>query len=204
MKKNHVIFMTILVGVNAMMSCTPKYTTSFGPSQRFYEDDAKSKITTTASAVNPVEMVDLHEGIEVPPADEVVSQEKEIKTLKPGQNLTASVRDLQMQTGDVADEKVKEILGKYESKKSFLESDKLKDLAPKEKKELIKEVRRDIKEIKKAKKKSAIENKKIYAGIIIALAGLLVALLVSGAIGGVGILVGIVLIAWGLIEEGEL
>ena len=166
MKKNHLIFMTILVGVNAMMSCTPKYTASFGPSQRFYEDDAKSNTTATAtvSMVSPAEEADTHESMEIPPANGVIQEKEGIKALKPGQSPTASVRELQTSTGHVADEKIKEVLGKYGSKKPFLESGVLKDLAPKEKKALIKEVRRDIKDLKKAKKSWPLKIKRSMPG----------------------------------------
>ncbi len=55
---------------------------------------------------------------------------------------------------------------------------------------------------KQNKKKGKAMNRKIYTGLIIAGAGLVVAILASGTIGALAIIVGIALIAWGLIEEG--
>ena len=197
MKKNHLVFMAILVGINAMISCTPKYTASFGPSQRFYESDSKSDNDIPGVAGDLAEKVTMKE-------DKVIQKNEKVIEDKNGEgSLTAStsVSKLAM---DAPVKHVDEIIKKYESKKALLDKTAVKDLSSKEKKVLIKEVRKDIKELKKAQKKSSIENRKIYAGIIIALAGIVVAILVSGTIGGLGILVGVVLIAWGLIEEGEL
>ena len=47
-------------------------------------------------------------------------------------------------------------------------------------------------------------NRKVYSGLIVAGAGLIVAILVSGTLGGLAIIIGVALIAWGLIEEGSI
>ena len=78
-----------------------------------------------------------------------------------------------------------------------------------EKRVLRKQVKEDYKtlrkEYQKAKKEAAAKdivfNKKMYIGLIVFAAGLLVAILASGPVGAIGIIVGIGLIAWGFIEQ---
>ena len=71
-------------------------------------------------------------------------------------------------------------------------------------KQQLRKISREQKlEKKEAKKKGAQMNRKIYTGLIIAGAGIVVAILASGAIGGLAIIVGVALIAWGLIEQGS-
>ncbi len=73
----------------------------------------------------------------------------------------------------------------------------------KEVKTKVKDFIKERKEWRKQnKKKGKAMNRKVYTGLIIAGAGLIVAILASGTIGALAIIVGIALIAWGLIEEG--
>ena len=84
-------------------------------------------------------------------------------------------------------------------------------LTKKEKKALRKDFRQQLKQAlkdrkalkKEAKNKKTAMNRKVYSGLIIAGAGIIVAILVSGTLGGLAIIVGVALIAWGLIEEGS-
>lgn len=79
-----------------------------------------------------------------------------------------------------------------------------------EKKVIRKQVKEEYKklrtEVKKAKKEAAAQdidfNKKMFIGTVILGAGILIAILASGAVGAVAIIVGIGLIAWGIIEQG--
>lgn len=189
MKRNHFILIALLVGGNIVISCTPRYTASFGPSQQFYEPDrVEEAVTLVYDGESTVEVNTVQE---VSPASE-----------KNEQLLVASAKT--EKAVNIQPKKAAEVVAKYQTKNTLADKGSMARLSPKEKKEVIREVERDIKELKKAKKKASIENRKVYSGIIIAAAGLLVAILVSGTLGGLGILVGIVLIAWGLIEEGEL
>ena len=78
-----------------------------------------------------------------------------------------------------------------------------------EKKKLRKQVKQEYKllrkEVKEAKQEAQTQdivfNKKMYIGAVILAAGILVAILASGGVGAVGIIVGIALIAWGFIEQ---
>jgi len=66
----------------------------------------------------------------------------------------------------------------------------------------LKEVKRDMKQAKKlAKQDDVYFNKKMYVGLVVLLAGIVVAILASGAVGALAIIVGVALIAWGFIEQ---
>ena len=196
MTNNLRILLAILTGLGLFSSCAPKYTASFTPSRTFYTVNDQTTKTIPES----------HETIEKDKMDnneQVPLQPSARKTDNNG--LIASTNE--SSEGLLKKQEVvtaEEIITKYEGYRKNKVQDKLSELSVKEKRALIKEVKKDIKGLKKAEKKDSIENRKVYAGIIIALAGLLVAILVSGTLGGLGILVGIVLIAWGLIEEGTI
>ena len=99
----------------------------------------------------------------------------------------------------------------YPAEKLPLKQTKSK-LTRKEKKAFKQNIRHQLKEVlkekkalkKEAKNKKAAMNRKVYSGLIVAGAGLIVAILVSGTIGGLAIIIGVALIAWGLIEEGSI
>ncbi len=66
----------------------------------------------------------------------------------------------------------------------------------------LKKVRKDMKVAKKeATQKDVNFNKKMYVGFVVLLAGIVVAILASGPIGALAIIVGVALIAWGFIEQ---
>jgi len=67
----------------------------------------------------------------------------------------------------------------------------------KELKAAKKELKRDLKHQNKK-----ISNQKIWIGVVIGVAGILVSILASGSVGAIAIIVGIGFIAWGLIEQG--
>ena len=199
MKTVNKFFMCALLGVIGY-GCAPKYTASFGPSKPFYEDKKETALDNQVIAEAKVEKVE--EELEVkesqPSLIETNTDKKNIETVEI-EKLTTSLSEKPVLTTPKAEQLEEKYINS--NKLSVKEINKL---SGKEKKKLFREIKKDLKEIKKLKKKSSIENRKIYAGIIIALAGILVAILVSGTIGGLGILVGIILIAWGLIEQGTL
>ncbi|MEM9298397.1 MAG: hypothetical protein AAGA64_08400 [Bacteroidota bacterium] len=179
MKKRLLLFMLLVAG---FFACSPKYTASFGPSQKFYkpvqhEDVSGELLTEVDEAID----IDLKESEEI----ELVEASNSSKLISTVQSKTRSEK----------------IVEKY-SKSGIPSTKEVLKLPARQRIKVLKEVKKDIKALKKAKKDKSIENRKVYVGIIIALAGLVIAILASGAIGALGIIVGVVLIAWGLIEQG--
>lgn len=69
-------------------------------------------------------------------------------------------------------------------------------------KQEYKTLRREVKQAKmEATNKDVHFNQKMYIGLVVFGAGILIAILASGAFGAVAIIVGIGLIAWGFIEQ---
>lgn len=72
----------------------------------------------------------------------------------------------------------------------------------KEVKQQFKQVRKDLKVAQKEhQQKDVYFNKKMYIGLVVLLAGIVVAILASGPVGALAIIVGVALIAWGFIEQ---
>lgn len=66
----------------------------------------------------------------------------------------------------------------------------------------LKQVRQDMKAAKKDSQQQDVHfNKKMYVGVVVLLAGIVVAILASGTVGALAIIVGVALIAWGFIEQ---
>ena len=88
-------------------------------------------------------------------------------------------------------------------------ADQYKSASKQEKKLIRKKVKLDFKSLRQqmriAKKDAAnqdiVFNRKMWIGAIILGSGILIAILASGEIGAVAIIVGIALLAWGLIEQ---
>lgn len=177
MKQRLLLFMLLSAGIFA---CSPKYTASFGPSRKFYDNKVSGSVVTRN---NTLDRPLIAEGI--------------VEEALPPRNLEASVKVKPAAESN----KIDHIVSKYTENKIPSTKEILR-MPLKEKRQVFKEIKRDLKSIKKAKESQSIDNKKIYAGIIIALAGLVIAILASGPIGALGIIVGVALIAWGLIEDG--
>ena len=175
--------LAILLFAVCFSACSPKYTASFEPSRKFYNDN--KPVAVKASKIED----------ETKPALETLEPKEEVAL--------ASVASENVLIEKKTDTRTQKIIDKYAiegvpSAKTVLK------MPQKQRLKVLKEVKKDIKSLKKAKKKQSIGNRKVYAGIIIALAGLVIAILASGTIGALGIIVGVVLIAWGLIEQGGL
>ena len=84
---------------------------------------------------------------------------------------------------------------KVESEEDHAEKKELHKVQKQLKKDLRREVKKEARQIK---------NQKIWIGVVIGVAGLLISILASGSIGAIAIIVGIGFIAWGLIEQGGL
>jgi hypothetical protein len=84
-----------------------------------------------------------------------------------------------------------------------------KNASKQEKRTIRQQVKQEYKtlrkEVKQAKKEATTKdvnfNQKMYIGLVVLGAGILIAILASGALGAVAIIVGIGLIAWGFIEQ---
>ena len=184
--KSIVRILSIVFSCSLIISCGPKYTASFGPSQKFYKPE-KQKLEETQNV-----------------ALEEIDVQNESVTAVENSDSKVSTEDLVASTTMVkeskADKRINEVSEKFKEGGKFDKANIAK-MSTSEKKALLKEAKKDIKSLKK---ESKISNQKIYYGLIIALAGLVVAILVHGGLGGLAILVGIVLIVWGLIEQGSI
>lgn len=105
-----------------------------------------------------------------------------------------------------ADVQLKQLTDSKNAKATVFEH--YKNASKSEKRAIRKQVKQEYKLLKKEVKeardqatKDIVFNKKMYIGAVILAAGILVAILASGGVGAVGIIVGIGLMAWGLIEQ---
>ena len=120
---------------------------------------------------------------------------------------TASIVDRPAELPN-AEASIQKLAEKVQAHKEAQKNPKV-SLSKEDKRAFKKEVKRDFKDVKNQLKqlkqeeaKNVSMNQKIYIGIIIAVAGLVIAILASTGIGALAIIVGVVLIAWGLIEQG--
>ncbi|MEM9389042.1 MAG: hypothetical protein AAGA02_01135 [Bacteroidota bacterium] len=183
MKRQLLLFVLLAAGFSA---CSPKNTASFGPSQKFYkpvqQKEVSGELLTTADEVIHIDR------------KEFKSEERELAEASASSKLISTVQ---------SKTRSEKIVEKY-AKSGVPSTKEVLKLPARQRIKVLKEVKKDIKALKKVKKDKSIENRKVYVGIIIALAGLVIAILASGAIGALGIIVGVVLIAWGLIEQGSI
>lgn len=184
--KSIVRILSIVFSCSLIISCGPKYTASFGPSQKFYKPE-KQQVTETQNVAKQDSEVE----------NEMVYDEKVAETTLANEELIASTKAIKESN---ADKRIQEIAAKFKEGGKFDKANIAK-MTTSEKRTVLKEAKKDIKALKK---QSKISNQKIYYGIIIALAGIVVGILVSGPLGGLAILVGVVLIVWGLIEQGSI
>lgn len=179
---NYKYYLLLSVIVIMITSCGPKYTASFGPSQKFYQPEKESLAKSDFEKKEKITHVESYELKNDPITDnEVIASKNQLSAFS-------------------ADSKTKEIEEKFKTGGKYDKAN-IEKLSTKDKKTVLKEAKKDIKALKK---QSKITNQKIYVGLIVALAGLVVAILASGALGGLAIIVGVVLIVWGLIEQGSL
>jgi hypothetical protein len=106
-----------------------------------------------------------------------------------------------------SDKMLREIDSPNDKAAAFIAS--YKNASKQEKKKIRRQIKEEYKSLRKqvklAKKdavaKDVVFNQKMYIGLVIFAAGILIAILASGAFGAVAIIVGIGLIAWGFIEQ---
>jgi len=186
--------LTLLLGVLFFTSCAPKYTASFNKSRSFYDDDESRVVKTTEQAeVTATEAVPSPEKVEdetmVASTDKgMIRKLAEIPSIKAiVQEHKANVEEIKKTDADQK-EIAKEI--RKEEKRAH--------------KAVKKQLVRELKDIKKVDGQEATKamNQKIFIGIVVAAAGIIVAILASGTLGAVAIIVGVGLIAWGIIEQG--
>ncbi|MEM7106912.1 MAG: DUF308 domain-containing protein [Bacteroidota bacterium] len=181
--KERILLIALLAIV--LSACSPKYTASFGPSRNFHEPE-QLKIENPDALLTDRESLNEELTSTIPEESVVEASTTGVPTVSPSRTT-----------------RTEQIVQKY-TEEGVPSTKEVLKLPTKEKVKLLTQVKKDIKALKKAKKNNSLDNKKVYAGIIIALAGIVVAILASGALGGLAIIVGVALIAWGLIEEGSL
>ena len=101
-------------------------------------------------------------------------------------------------SSDIHDAKAPDLSGQF---KAIEPVPYIPHLSKKELKAAKKEIKREIKE---QNNRSQIANRKIWIGVVVGVAGILISILASGSVGAIAIIVGIGFIAWGLIEQGHL
>jgi len=186
--KNAFLITCLVIIVGA---CSSKYTASFRNSSDYIAPETENVESEKVAESDDVEKINRAEP-KAPKADELYASKK--REIKP--YVIPEVENLVKKY----EQKAKEIEAREMSKKAERKAIK------KEKKKLRKNIKKEIKEeIKtyKKKKRDFDADRKIYVGIIIGAAGIVVAILASGALGALAIIVGVGLIAWGLIEKGN-
>ena len=123
----------------------------------------------------------------------------------------ASLKPVSETSNILPSDKALKEMGKSNSKSSLVTMESYQNASKAEQKAIRQQVKQEYKELKKQVKqaKKAKEdatqdiafNRKMMIGAIVLGAGILVAILASGAVGAVTIIVGIGLIAWGMIEQ---
>jgi 23S rRNA A1618 N6-methylase RlmF len=196
MKKNTTNLLLLFLALSAgFLSCTPKYTAHF-TNDPFYKGENLTAAQQEKAVINEVQPI-------VTPDEEVSAAESATD-----QSAVASKNNVIARLGEIPS--IKKLVTEHKENVKELEASNLdqktlaKEIRKEEKrahKEVKKQLVKEIKEVKKAKDSEAM-NRKVYIGIIIAAAGIVIAILASGGVGAVAIIVGVGLIAWGLIEQG--
>lgn len=170
-------------------ACSPKYGAHFTPTSNNFHQPA-----VAVNAEQPQKTV------EQPVIPESVANVEE-------ENAVASAKPLLIPQTP----KVEGVMNKYKDRVAAIKSRDLtskeeKKILKKEKKQFVKEFTKELKTELKAKtsmKRSGFPPKqKIFVGAVVGIAGIVIAILASGSLGGLAIIVGVVLIAWGIIEQG--
>ncbi len=189
----------LAVGLSfGIFSCTtPQYTSNF-TNDPFYKGDKTSVAKTDVVELDKVSPVITPEE----PSTEAIESANQEQVMASKKNMIAKLAEIPS---------IKKIVTEHKENVENLKSSDMdqltleKEIRKEEKrahKEVKKQLLKEIKEVKKAEDKEAM-NKKVYIGIIIAAAGIVIAILASGGLGAVAIIVGVGLIAWGLIEQGS-
>ena len=174
-----------LLILGSTVGCTSKHTASFSKSAPFYTAEV------TMGQLNPKIEKDPVEELQ---ADELIATSDTKAALEELPEIQAIVKKYQQKQEDITSGLIKPSREKA-----------LKQEQKAMRKELKKELKDQVAEIKKVSREQDMSpDRKIYIGLIIGAAGLVVALLASSSIGGLAIIVGVGLIAWGLIEQGSL
>ena len=186
--------LTLLLGGLFFSSCAPKNTASFTQSRPFYDDNkprlANADTKTTpeqTKIVNPPENLN-QEKLVASKDRKIIRQLAEIPSIKAiVEEHKANVQEIKISETDQA-----------ELEKQIRKEEKRAHKAVK--KQLI----RELKDIKKVNGQEATQamNQKIFIGLVVAAAGIVVAILASPGLGSVAIIIGVGLIAWGIIEQG--
>ncbi len=194
-KVTKISLLAFLFGGFIFSSCTPKYTASFNNSREFYKGETQVVKNDPVKAVEEEQDV-ITQAPEEAPETMVASTDKKA--------VVAQLAEIPS---------IKKIVEEHKENVANLKSSELdqkelqKEIRKEEKrahKQVKKQLVREIKEIKSVKDTDSAQamNKKIFIGIVVAAAGIIIAILASGGIGAVAIIIGVGLIAWGIIEQG--
>ncbi|MEJ2005398.1 MAG: hypothetical protein P8X57_10625 [Cyclobacteriaceae bacterium] len=185
--------LSLLVGGLFFTSCAPKYTASFNKSRTFYDDN-------TPRLVESEDKQEVDEP--VTPAPEKVSDETLVASTD--KNMIKRLAEIPSIKAIVEEHKsnVEEIRNSEADQKEI--SKQIRKEEKRAHKEVKKQLVRELKDIKKVNDHDASKamNQKIFIGIVVAAAGIIVAILASGSLGAIAIIIGVGLIAWGIIEQG--
>ena len=183
--------LALISGGLCFTGCSPKYTASFNKSRNFH--DAEPQVTHVEKEVKEVK------------SEPVITEEQQAKAVaSTDKNVIRELAEIPSIKKIVQEHKanVNEIKESGSDQKTIE-----KEIRKEEKrahKEVKKQLVKELKEIKKVNDTEATKamNQKIFIGIVIAAAGIIIAILASGGLGAVAIIVGVGLIAWGIIEQG--
>ncbi len=108
-----------------------------------------------------------------------------------------------------SDQKLRELQQQQAEKAAGALAANYKTTSRAERKAMRKDIRQQFKKVrqnmkaaeKEARQQDVVFNKKMYIGLVVLLAGIVVAILASGEVGALAIIVGVALIAWGFIEQ---
>ncbi len=186
--------LTLIAGGLFFSSCAPKNTASFTQSRPFY-DDTKPRLVQADAEI-------------VPEKEEIIASpaqpDKEKVMASTDKKVIRQLAEIPSIKAIVAEHKanVQEIKNS-ESNHAELQK-QIKKEEKRARKEVKKQLVRELKDIKKVHGQEATNamNQKIFIGIVVAAAGIVVAILASGGLGSVAIIIGVGLIAWGIIEQG--
>jgi uncharacterized membrane protein len=192
--KNLLLFcLLILCG---SFACSPQYSAHFN-NQPFYTENT---VVVEEETIVPVaHTTETPEIIEQPAV--VTAEAPETAVATTNKNMIARLAAIPSVKKIVEEHKENiEKLKERETNQKTLEKEIRKE-EKRAQKEVKKQLIKEIKDVKGTEDKEAM-NQKIFIGIVIAAAGIIIAILASSGLGAVAIIVGVGLIAWGIIEQG--
>lgn len=192
--KNLLLFCLLILG--GSFACSPQYSAHFS-NKPFYSEKT---VAIDKEAKEPVaQETETSDIIVQPEAITPVAPETAVATTN--ENMIARLAAIPS-VKKIVDEHKENVrkLKENETNQKTLEKQIRKE-EKRAQKEVRKQLLTEIKDVKGTEAKEAM-NQKVFIGIVIAAAGIIIAILASSGLGAVAIIVGVGLIAWGIIEQG--